>query len=132
MSRVFSWFFIFYFFLGSLFPRTDFAQFWHTASAVEHFKLHQAEAIDRGDRFTLAMFIYEHYVDPDSHTHSDDSAHEDLPNQHFHAPLNFAIQSTPIFQVDILTSPIERVIGFCPTYYSFLFGEALDRPPSLS
>ena len=121
-----------YFVLGSLSPGTDFEQLWHVAGAVEHYKMHMEEAKERGEKFTFSKFIYEHYVDPDSHTHSDDTAHDDLPIQHFHAPINFAIQGKPFLESNALILTMEQPIEFVPTYYSFLFGEGLYRPPSRS
>ncbi|MCB0664499.1 MAG: hypothetical protein KDC80_01695 [Saprospiraceae bacterium] len=131
MRQFFSGFFAIYFFIAGLYPNTDFAQLWHTASAFKHFKLHQEEAQLVGRNCTVWSFIKDHYINPESHQHSDLGDHDQLPAKHLHHALDlFMMQSWP----DLLRSPecpSRDVINFIHIRYSFLFNPGVDRPPSV-
>lgn len=132
MKRAFAWFFACYFFVGGLYPNTDFAQLWHTASALQHFKLHESQAYTRGIEFTVWTFIRDHYINPESHAHDDLADHEKLPAKHLHHALDLIMQEYCNDDSVCAIQSINGAIGFISQSYSFLFKPGIDRPPSLT
>ncbi|MCB0686718.1 MAG: hypothetical protein KDC53_09335 [Saprospiraceae bacterium] len=131
MKRIFAWFFAIYFILGSLSPYTDFGQFWHIASALEHFKVHRVDAQSAGLQFTIWTFIRDHYINPDSHQHNDVSDHESLPAKHIHQTLDLIAHYSSLEEIPEVVPLKKRQIVFINATYSFLFNPGIDRPPSL-
>lgn len=131
MKQLFAGFFAVYFFIGGLYPHTDFAQLWHTASAFKHFKLHQEEARTLGNQCTIWTFIKDHYINPESHQHNNLGDHDHLPAKHLHHALDLIV-----FEFwpghtgsDVLLT--RTSIDFVNSEYSFHFHPGIDRPPSL-
>lgn len=131
MKRWFAWFFAIYFMVAGLYPYTDFAQLWHAASALKHYKLHQLEARSSGEKCTVWSFIRDHYINPESHKHSDLADHERLPAKHLHHVLDLIIQQDLLQHSEPILSPINNAIGFIHKHYSFSVNLGIDRPPSL-
>ncbi len=67
--------------LGSLFPRTDFSQFYRVINTLQHFQTHQAEAAQTGDALSFWSFLYMHFVEIASHDHPGEDHHQELPFQ---------------------------------------------------
>jgi hypothetical protein len=132
MRKAFSWFFTCYFILGSLAPNTDFAQFWHTAFAFEHFSKHQEEANQKGEFCSVWTFLKDHYLDPDNHVHEDGADHENLPIHHLHPGIDLAIQPSQLNSLICQLPGIVIPIGFVDKQYSYLFHTGIDHPPSTS
>ena len=131
MKQGFAWFFAVYFLVGGLFPNTDFAQLWHTASAFQHYKFHKSEAEASEIKCTVWTFLKDHYINPDSHIHRDLGDHEQLPAKHLHHALDLIIQSLKIDPVNVAVSKFRIHIGFLDNSYSCLFNPGVDHPPSL-
>jgi len=131
MKRYFAWFFAMYFLVGGLHPNTDFAQLWHVASALQHYKLHKTEAETSGIKCTIWTFIKDHYINPESHEHSDLADHEQLPAKHLHHALDLIVQFLEPEPVISIIVSARNQIGFLDASYSFLFNPGVDRPPSL-
>jgi hypothetical protein len=132
MKRAFAWFFACYFFVGGLYPNTDFAQLWHAASALQHFKLHESEAATSGTTCTLWTFIRDHYINPESHKHDGLGDHEKLPAKHLHHALDLIVHEVCCDDSICSIQSLQITIGFINQSYSFLFKPGIDRPPSLA
>lgn len=69
----------FYIFLGSLLPGTDYGQFLHIGDLVKHVQVHRIEAAQLGQAFSWKQFVYDHFINPDHHEHSDQKDNHELP-----------------------------------------------------
>lgn len=122
-----------YFLLGSLLPGSDFSQLKKAHSVWEHYQLHQKLATGSGDEVSLIGFLYDHFLNPDSHQHEDGGkSHQDLPLKTVHVfspilPANgkpFVLSSTPAFCS-------QAILYYQPVSGSTHEG-AIFRPPILS
>lgn len=95
----------FYFLLGSLFPKTDFGQLAHISQMINHYEQHRISAQQAGTSFSLLLFLQQHFLDPSSHEHGDDT-HNQLPLKHFHGLINYFLESA------------EPALPFSPQYAS--------------
>lgn len=69
----------FYIFLGSLLPGTDYGQFLHISDLVQHVQVHRVEAAQLGQTFSWKQFVYDHFINPDHHEHSNQKDNHELP-----------------------------------------------------
>ncbi len=85
-----------YFFIGSIFPNTDFSQMTKIFNLVEHFNEHKKENEKKGESFSLVKFFAEHYTQTGHHNHSNGHCHQKLPLHQFGGfTADFVAQTIP-------------------------------------
>ena len=120
-----------YLVLGSFLPRTDFSQLLTLSDLKSHFDLHAQEAALTGVEVSMCKFLWNHFVDPGSHSSSHgENQHKDLPFHSFQ--VQFFASLSPV------QSPEHHAINlnvFTSSVYKnelHLTGclSILDRPPA--
>lgn len=95
MKRALTIFFCSLFFLESVFPRIDFADFCQVPELLAHFEKHQSES----PGITFMEFVYLHYGNS-THLQQDAKSHQKLPFSHTHHIIA-KLQLPPDFSVFI-------------------------------
>jgi len=92
--RPFPLFLALYLLIGGLFPGMDFNQLVRTGVLFQHLQEHQIEANNQED-ITLLHFLWQHFLEVDSHQHDGGRGHADLPFQQINSDLHFYLVQLP-------------------------------------
>ena len=124
-------FLAFYIFLGSLIPGTDYGQFLHISDLVQHAQLHRIEADKLDQEFSWGSFLYDHFINPDHHEHSQPTDHSNLPFHVVHGTiLAWVGQATSwMTQIEVPTL-VDKKPYFNPFHLNG-FQRLLKQPPVL-
>ncbi len=126
--RIITYLLLSYFTLGALIPQGDFSQLLKLNDLMEHYDLHQKEAILLGEDISFSAFLYLHFIDGEEHEHEDENDHDNLPFQNITSPIVLCPASSPM-----LTAFVNDIAeANLPTYNSvFQAGITFDifQPP---
>ena len=132
VKKGFSIFFSLYLFAGSMIPNSDLTQLLLLPDMLEHWDMHQQEALDLGEQITFFDFFNEHYLESVKHNHDDQDHHPCMPMEHINSGFDFVLSASMI-QVKELPSQAPASANRAPLkLVSSDFTKSLERPPSLS
>ena len=118
-----------YIFLGSLLPGTDYGQFLHIEDLLQHVQLHKQEAGQLGEIFSWQHFVYDHFINPDDHEHSQ---HSELPFHTIHTTVVVVWASTAVhLEVKPDIAPILAEQTYLNPFHLEGFQTRLIEPPSI-
>ena len=111
-------------------PLNDFRQLANLSFMVEHYQLHVEEAKAEGLAFSVADFIYLHYISPDNHTHEMPVNHDDLPLKNISSSFHVFNPDTEGFSIPRLDNLIKKSYTFFDLK-GRLLGSFIFHPPSI-
>jgi len=76
-----------HFIIGACIPKSDFSQLAKISNLLEHYEIHQKEALRMNVSISFMGFMYVHFFSDQEHEHSDKSAHNKLPLKSFNSLL---------------------------------------------
>ena len=125
---MFARFFSIYFLIGSCLPGTNFAELTKFGDLRDHYRLHVHEAAELGERYTLGMFINDHYLNPDKHIQEGhEDRHQHLPFHSISMSLLICAEIDLVPELDFLVPGQKRatdLVGFSADFLATLL-----RPP---
>ena len=121
-----------YIFIGSLLPGTDYGQFLHIGDLLQHAQLHKIEAEQQGQVFSWQHFVYDHFINPDHHEHSQHTDHSELPFHTVHSTVVVWASATTHLEINpLLVSTHQDQAYFNPFHLKGFHSRLID-PPSVS
>jgi len=122
----------FYVFLGSLIPGTDYGQFLHIGDLVQHAQLHKFESEQLGQEFSWQHFLYDHYINPDHHEHSQHTDHSELPFHVIHGTILAWVGQTFNWTIPTELPIIDTEKPYFNPFHLNGFQRLLKQPPALA
>jgi hypothetical protein len=120
-----------YIFLGSLLPGTDYGQFLHIEDLLQHVQLHKLEATQLGETFSWQHFVYDHFINPDHHEHSQHTDHSELPFHTIHTTVVVWASAATYLEVKPDLVPISAEQTYLNPFHLEGFQTRLIEPPSI-
>lgn len=111
-------------------PKCDFSQLSKLMDLVEHFELHQEEALAIGETLSLVSFLYLHFITSEEHEHDDHQEHKNLPLQKISNSLFFFL-TNPTTTFINKNLPQEK-LKYTPKLYISKFIASIFHPPCFS
>ncbi|MBX2875442.1 MAG: hypothetical protein KTR30_25220 [Saprospiraceae bacterium] len=121
----------FYIFLGSLLPGTDYGQFLHIGDLIQHAQVHKLEAAQLGEEFSWKDFVYDHFINPDHHEHSDHTDHHELPFHVIHGTVLAWVDQAVDFPISIELPQVYDEKPYLNPFHLNGFQRLLKQPPAL-
>lgn len=119
----------FYFFLGSIFPNTDFSQLAKVFNLCEHFVEHKQEnKTDDGFTISVVSFLADHYSQCETHRHSSGNDHQNLPLQQLNPSADFVFNKIPLTKNIELHNSGSK-IHFTNNQFSRDYHQSIFQPP---
>lgn len=119
-----------YFSIGACIPRCDFSQMGQLNNLLEHYKLHQKEAIESGLSISFNEFLYIHFVEGDEHQHQNENEHQNLPLYSISGGILLFLDQVDYAINTVSTIIQEREITFQIPFYINPFINQVFHPPS--
>lgn len=120
-----------YIFLGSLLPGTDYGQFLHIDDLLQHVQLHKLEAEQLGQTFSWQHFVYDHFINPDHHEHSQHTDHSELPFHTIHTTVVVWASAATYLEVKPILAPVLTEQTYLNPFHLKGFQSRLIQPPSI-
>lgn len=122
---------IFYFSLGACIPKCDFSQLLKINDLMEHYGLHQKEAIALGKAVNFSEFLMLHFFNAEQHEHDDENSHDNLPLQNFTTSIILCI-TTPQSLHSSFKQLIERTLPAFDSPYIKTITFDIFHPPKIA
>lgn len=118
-----------YFSIGACIPRSDFSQISQLDDLLDHYKLHQEEAVKAGAKISFFVFLRIHFIQGDEHKHPNENEHQNLPLYSICSGILLFV-----YQVDntwnlVTALSEEREITFQNSFYLKPFIHQVFHPP---
>lgn len=118
-----------YFSIGACIPQCDFSQIGQLDDLLEHYDLHQDEALKLGSEISFAEFLYIHFIEGDEHHHPNDSEHHNLPLNSISCEMILFFKQAGDISKSFFTLIQKRGIAFNLSFYLNPFVNQIFHPP---
>lgn len=122
---------IFYFTLGACIPKCDFSQLLKINDLMEHYELHQKEAIALGKTVNFSEFLLLHFFNAEQHEHDSENSHDNLPLQNFTTSIVLCITTPQLFPTSF-NQIIERSLPNFHSHYIKTITFDIFHPPKIA
>ncbi|NRB46946.1 MAG: hypothetical protein HRU41_04690 [Saprospiraceae bacterium] len=122
----------FYIFLGSLFPGTDYGQFLRISDLVQHIQVHRLEAAEVGQAFSWKQFVYDHFINPDQHEHSNQTDNHELPFHVVNGTVLVWVGEVIDLTVNTQSPQIHHDKAYFNPFHLNGFQRSLKQPPAIA
>lgn len=121
----------FYIFLGSLLPGTDYGQFLRISDLVQHIEVHRLEAAQLGQVFSWKQFVYDHFINPDQHEHSNQKDNHELPFHVVNGTVLVWVGEPHDFTINFKLAQIHHEKPYFNPFHLNGFQRSLKQPPAI-
>jgi len=131
MKLIVHYILLIYFSIGACIPNCDFSQIGQLNDLLEHYELHQTEALELGIELSFTEFLYIHFIEGDEHQHQNENNHRNLPLYSISSGIMLFFNQlidTRNFIVQVMG---KRKIIYLDTFYINPFINRIFHPPAM-